>query len=120
LPLLFEFGIEAVGVVDTLDIATRARIAVPIPGSTDVAGALEHLRGEPEAPQAMHQIQTCEACADHNDVHLRIHAREATTRGTRSARDVFAICAFVRLVFIRFETKNTSYYDIIVWWPRRT
>src|SRR5262249_8177994 len=56
-PRALELGIEAVGVVDALDVTARARVAVPVPGAADAVGALEHDRRETELPQAVEQVQ---------------------------------------------------------------
>ncbi len=71
LPLALQLRVEAVGVVDALDVAAGARVAVPVPGAADVVGALDHRRREPEAAQAVEQIQAGEACTHHDDVDVR-------------------------------------------------
>ena len=71
LPLGLELGIEAVRVVDALDVAARTRVAVPVPGAADVVGALDHLRREPEASQAVEHVQPGEPGTHHDDVDVR-------------------------------------------------
>src|SRR5262249_37399531 len=72
LPLGLELGIEAVRVVDALDVATGARIAVPVPGAADVVAALDHRGSEPEAAQPVEHVEPCEAGAYHHDVEVPI------------------------------------------------
>ena len=47
-PLLLEFLGEAVGVLDGLDVAAGAGVAVPVPGSADVVTPLERAYREPQ------------------------------------------------------------------------
>src|SRR4051794_29897482 len=42
LPRVLQVGIERIAVIDGLDVATRAGIAVPVPGAADVAGLFDH------------------------------------------------------------------------------
>ena len=72
LPLAFEFGVERVLVVEALDVAARARVAVPVPGATDVIGGLERHRRHAEPAQPVQQIEAGHAGADddHVDVDL--------------------------------------------------
>src|SRR5206468_13107809 len=66
----FEFRIERVAVVDGLDVAARAGIAVPVPGAPDIAGLFEHDRREPRLAQAVEQIEAGKSGADHGDTDL--------------------------------------------------
>ena len=66
LPLLLQLRVEAVRVVRSRDVATGARVTVPVPGATDAVRRLEDLRPEAEPAQPVKQIEACEACAyDH-------------------------------------------------------
>src|SRR4029450_83564 len=56
-PLLFEVGIEAVGVVDALDVAAGAWVAVPVPRATDVVTALEYGRREAEGAEPVEHVE---------------------------------------------------------------
>src|SRR5262249_58510357 len=69
-PFGLQLEIEAVGVVDALDVAARARVAVPVPRPADVVGALEDGDREPEPAQVIKEVQSSEpgAHADHVDV----------------------------------------------------
>ena len=71
LPLLVEFGIEAVGVVDALDVAARTGVAVPVPRASDVVGRLEDAERKAEFSEAMDRIEAGEARADHHHVEIR-------------------------------------------------
>ena len=72
LPLALQVGVEAVGVVDALDVAARTWIAVPVPRAAHAVGALQHDGGEPEAAQAMQHVEPREPGAHHDDVELVI------------------------------------------------
>ncbi|MEY9189948.1 hypothetical protein ABH987_003576 [Bradyrhizobium ottawaense] len=69
-PGRLELRIEGVAVVDGLDVAARARIAVPVPGAADVAGLFEPDRREAGLAQAMKEIEAGKAGADHGDIDL--------------------------------------------------
>ncbi len=47
LPAALQLFVERIGVVHTFDVATRTRVAVPVPGAADVRGRLE--RGHRQA-----------------------------------------------------------------------
>ena len=69
-PRLLEFRIEGVAVVDGLDVAARAGIAVPVPGAADVAGFFQHDRRKSGLAQPMQDIETGKAGSDHRHVDL--------------------------------------------------
>ena len=71
LPLLLELVGELVRVLHALDVAARARIAVPVPGAAHAAARLEHARREPEPAQPVQHVHAGEARADDHDVVLR-------------------------------------------------
>ena len=85
LPRALQFGIERVAVIDGLNVAARAGIAVPVPGAADVAGLLDHHRREAGLAQAMQEIEAGKSGADHGDIDLlrraavgRLEERAAT------------------------------------------
>ena len=61
-PLLLKLVRERVGVVDALDVAACARIAVPVPGAADSRCRLEDARAHSELPEAIERVQAGEAC----------------------------------------------------------
>ena len=67
-PLLLELVGEGVGVVQALDVAAGARVAVPEPGAADAAAGLEDARRQPQAAQAVEHVQAGEAGADDDNV----------------------------------------------------
>ena len=71
-PFLLEIGIEAERIVDALDIAARTRIAVPVPGATDIVTRLESAGGKPHLPKLVQQIETGKARPDHDHIQLRL------------------------------------------------
>ena len=68
LPLLLQLVGELVGVLHALDVAARARIAVPVPGAADAAAGLEHARREAHAAQPVQHVDAGEAGADDHRV----------------------------------------------------
>ena len=70
LPRALQFGIERVAVVDGLDVAACAGIAVPVPGAADVAGLLDHHSGEAGLAQAMQEVEAGKPGADDGDIDL--------------------------------------------------
>ncbi|MHC2404108.1 hypothetical protein ACVMGC_008652 [Bradyrhizobium barranii subsp. barranii] len=69
-PGVIELRIESVAVVDGLDIAAGAGIAVPVPRAADIAGFLEGDRREAGLAQAMEKIKAGKSGADHGNVDL--------------------------------------------------
>lgn len=69
-PLLLQLLIELIGVFHALDVATRARVAIPEPGAADAAAGLEHPRREPQTPQPEQHVQAGEPGADDDGVVL--------------------------------------------------
>ncbi len=67
-PLLLELGRERVGVVERLDVAACAGIAVPPPRATDVAGRLEATDVESEPLEAVDRVHPGEPGADDDHV----------------------------------------------------
>ena len=70
LPRVLQFRIERVAVVDGLDVAACAGIAVPVPGAADVAGLLDHGSRKAGLAQAMQEIEAGKPGADDRDVDL--------------------------------------------------
>src|SRR3546814_11002639 len=68
-PLLLEFVGEGEGIVVALGIATRAGIAVPVPGAAHTVGGLQDLRRQAQLlAQAVEPVQAVEAGADDEGV----------------------------------------------------
>ena len=68
LPGGLEFGIERVAVVDGLDVAARARIAVPKPGAADIGCGIQRHGREARLAQAVKQVQSRKSGAHDGDV----------------------------------------------------
>ena len=67
-PLLLEVGVERVRVVDALDVAAGARVAVPVPRAADTVGGLVDDGREPEPAQLVQHVQPGEPGADDHRV----------------------------------------------------
>jgi hypothetical protein len=76
-PLLLEIGVERERVLQALDVATRARVAVPVPGAAHVGGTVEHDRRAPEPAEPVEHVQAAEPGAHDDRIHLVRHARAA-------------------------------------------
>src|SRR4029077_11883 len=74
LPLGLELRIEAVRVVDALDVAPGARVAVPVPRAAHVVAALDDGGCEPETPQPVEHVEASEPGTHHDDVGLPVAA----------------------------------------------
>jgi hypothetical protein len=87
-PDLVEFRIERVAVVDGLDIAARAGIAVPVPGAADVAGFVETNGREAGLAQAMEKLEAGKSGTDHGNIDLLgcSTRRAGLTRGDHCVR----------------------------------
>ena len=70
-PLLVQFLRERERILHALDVAARARIAVPVPGAADAAAGLEHPRRKAEPAQPMQHVHPGKARADHDGVENR-------------------------------------------------
>ena len=82
-PLLLQLGRERVGVLEALDVAATARIAIPVPGAAEPGPRLECMRLEAELSHLVERVEATEAAADDDDVEVR--ARGAGIRlGGRS------------------------------------
>jgi hypothetical protein len=65
-PFSHQLGRERVPVDMAFGVASRAGVAVPVPGATDTAARFERLDGQAEAvAQAEQLVQAGEARADH-------------------------------------------------------
>src|SRR5690606_10724735 len=67
-PFLLQLLVERVGVVDALDIAAGAGIAVVVPGAADAFGGFESVHAHAEAAQFVHRVQAGDACPDDDGV----------------------------------------------------
>src|SRR5262245_32452246 len=63
-PLLLQRRVELIGVLHALHVAARAGIAVPVPGTTDVATRLEDAHFKAQAAQAVQHVHTGKARPD--------------------------------------------------------
>ena len=68
LPFLLQLVGERVGILHALDIAARARIAVPVPGAADARAALVDARRHPQPAQPMQHVEAGETGADDDRV----------------------------------------------------
>src|SRR5881275_891781 len=98
-PGAIEFGIERVAVVDGLDVAACAGIAVPVPGAADVAGLLDHDNGEAGLAQAMQEIEAGKPGADDGDIDLLRRTAVRCFRRTCCDRCVWHATPPVRSIF---------------------
>ena len=76
-PLLVQLLREGERVLHALDVAARARIAVPVPGAADAAAGLEHPRRKAEPAQAMQHVHPGKARADDDRVENRFRFERA-------------------------------------------
>ena len=81
-PLLVQFLREGERVLHALDVATRARIPVPVPGAADAAAGLEHPRRKAEPAQAMQHVHPGKARAHHDGVENRSNFGRALRVGS--------------------------------------
>jgi len=70
LPFLLERVRELVGILHAFDIATRAGVTVPIPGTADPTSGLEDSRRETHRANAVEHVEPSEAGADDYYVEL--------------------------------------------------
>src|SRR5882672_3000130 len=86
-PRALQLRIEGVAVVDGLNVATRAGIAVPVPGAADIASLFQYHRGEACLAQPMQEIQAGKAGTDNNHVDVDLLRRTATGFSRRRCCD---------------------------------
>ena len=67
-PFLVQFFGERERILHALDIATRAGIAIPVPGAADAAAGLEHDGRKAEPAQTMQHIHAGKTGAHHHGV----------------------------------------------------
>ena len=63
-PFLRKVVVELVAIEHALDVAARAGIAVPVPGSSDARRRVDRPRGQPHAPQLVEHVEPGEPGAD--------------------------------------------------------
>ena len=68
LPFLLKFLGEGVGVLQALDIATRAWIPIPEPGTADAIALLEDNGRQTQPLQPIQRIQPGKSCSDNDGV----------------------------------------------------
>lgn len=78
LPLGEELTGERVAVVDALDVAPGARVAVPEPRAADVGSPLEHPGAQPEPAQPVEHVQAGEPGPHHGHVDVDRGARSCS------------------------------------------
>ena len=71
-PFLLELVRELVGILHALDVAARARVAVPVPGAADAAAGLEHARRQADRPRPVQHVHPGEPGADDHQVQIAI------------------------------------------------
>src|SRR5437868_839869 len=99
LPRALQLGIERVAVVDGLDVAACAGIAVPVPGAADIPGLLDHDNGEAGLAQAMQEIEAGKSGADNGDIDLLRRTAVRCFRRTCCDRCVWHATPPVRFIF---------------------
>src|SRR5262249_45445241 len=67
-PFLIQLLRKGKRVLHAFDVATRAGIAIPVPGATDAAPGLKNARREAEPAQSMQHIHAGESGADNHGV----------------------------------------------------
>ena len=69
-PLLGQRRVKLIRVLHTFNVAPRAWISIPIPGTTDTIPSLDHPSGQPELTKSMKRVHTGEPGAYNNNVKL--------------------------------------------------
>ena len=67
-PAALQVVVERVGIVDTFDIAARARIAIPVPRASDAGAASMPSTVRPSDDTTVYGVQPGEARADHDRI----------------------------------------------------
>ena len=89
LPLLLQRVGERVGILHALDVAARARIAVPVPRAADARAALVDARRHAEPAQPVQHVEAGETGADDDGVvvlNARHGARKPVSRNPWRSR----------------------------------
>jgi hypothetical protein len=68
LPLLLQFVGERIGILHALDVAACPRIAVPVPGTADIAALLIDAHRQPQPAQPVKHVHAGKTGPDHHDV----------------------------------------------------
>src|SRR5438128_1727054 len=71
LPFLLQLVRERVRIVHALDVAARARVAIPVPGAADAVARLEDAGRQPELAQAVEHVEPGESGPDDDRVEIR-------------------------------------------------
>ena len=95
-PFLVQFLREREGILQALDVASGAGIAIPVPRSANAAAGFVNPRRESEPSQPMQHVQAGKARADHDRVKL---PRFGMTRCTRLSH----ACPFPLFFLSRFR-----------------
>src|SRR4029077_1986165 len=66
MPLLKQLARERIGIGVAFGIETAAWITIPVPGSTEIVGGVEHRCLDPEINQALDLVDPSHARANHN------------------------------------------------------
>ena len=67
-PVLLQLFGELIGILQALDIAARAGIAVPVPGTADTRSTFQHQSLQPQTAQPMQHIKARKPGADDDSV----------------------------------------------------
>ena len=84
-PLLVELFGERERILHALDVATRAGIAVPVPGAADTPAGLIDPRGEAEPAKAVQHVHSGKAGADDDGIEGRADFRRTLRLVLRAA-----------------------------------
>jgi hypothetical protein len=66
MPLLKQFARERIAIGVALGIETATGVAIPVPGSAEIVGGVEHRCVDPDINQALDLVDPSHARADHN------------------------------------------------------
>jgi hypothetical protein len=77
-PVAQQLGREGVLVVDRLDVAARAGVAVPVPGAAHVVPPFDDAHAEARLAEAVQRVEAGEPRADDEDVEVRHQASGVT------------------------------------------
>src|SRR5450631_43044 len=67
-PILLQLVRERIGILHALDIAACAGIAIPVPGTADIAALLVDLDGQSQSAQFVQHVHSGKTRADHDDI----------------------------------------------------
>src|SRR5262249_53330477 len=112
LPLALEFGIEAVRIVEAFDVTASARVPVPIPSSTDIAGAFEDFGRKPIPPQPVQHVQPGNTGPHDEDVNVgNVRSRRRFERASHVLLCITIVdCTAMRLALLYGQSFNFIFH----------